>query len=378
MKKNNIYFKGIYAVTDKVFNVDKNGAKTHVDPITGVKYIYGSANNVKHCIREEFVAETDLTHTKTYFQRKVSMDKGKIKIDQGGVFSEIKPNDFLAAIFGAWCSFSFGDDSKYKDIAIKSSMNVGEFKPLHPYMVTTNQMQGGVNCGHINSQIMYTNDKNKNGYALSVEEFVKNNPQFDKEESIQRLLDERRTMNIFGTFNMTTSGIYQHDITFNMNTFGKMNINKFENDELKNEIHYMVDNSDYKLQTINNLNYLVPSKQTIYDLWESMVNVIMNWDFQSNDARHGSVMEQLRISFALNEPTLWQEANNVEVVDDNQKTARIDFHDEFEEVKSFNTTTLKKYCNCDNLTTDVYAHKNAIKTLVELGKQAIDKAYPQD
>ena len=56
LKKECINIKILYYVNDKVFNVGENGSKIGVDPITNKPYTYGSADNVKHQLKESVVS----------------------------------------------------------------------------------------------------------------------------------------------------------------------------------------------------------------------------------------------------------------------------------------------------------------------------------
>ena len=57
LKKECINIKILYYVNDKVFNVGENGSKIGVDPITNKQYTYGSADNVKHQLKESVVSD---------------------------------------------------------------------------------------------------------------------------------------------------------------------------------------------------------------------------------------------------------------------------------------------------------------------------------
>ena len=81
MKKAKIYFKNIYYCSHQKFNVspDKKGQpKIHKDPVFQKYYIYGSANNVKHCIRRTYtdIIGDENADYETIFQKFVEIKQG--------------------------------------------------------------------------------------------------------------------------------------------------------------------------------------------------------------------------------------------------------------------------------------------------------------
>ena len=52
--KKQINIRCVYAVEHQVMNVGEDGTKTHYDPVTGIRYIYGSSENVKRNIKDAF------------------------------------------------------------------------------------------------------------------------------------------------------------------------------------------------------------------------------------------------------------------------------------------------------------------------------------
>ena len=120
------------------------------------------------------------------------------------------------------------------------------------------------------------------------------------------------------------------------------------------------------------LYYLI--KMDTFDKCEAL----MHYETIYSKIESGSVKEFLRCVFSLNEPQLWAQSTLAEVNEDN-KSAHIVVHDEFDEVKTFNSLALKQYLTTgrDDVKYDAYAHKNAYKELVELGYKCIEDAYPK-
>lgn len=341
-------------------------------------YIYGSANNVKHCIRRTY---TDMigdenADYETVYQKFVEIKKGKARLSQGGVFvnPDFKLNKTL--IFGAMLATSI--NAKYKNMALKACMNIGEFKPLHP-LLASKYAGGGVNTGTSKVKTIYVKrvgDKiyDRSGTCDNLVDFFKMHPEFDDYSKDELNNNE---LNIFEE--ETANGIYAYEMTVDMCKFGKICTTKIEfTTEGEQDIDKLMKNYGWTKQVINNETYLVPPLEDIKSMWEAFAQTQFEWEFQSNNSTHGSVNQYLRTCISLNEPQLWLQSTHAKIAPDNN-SAYIVINDNYEEVKTFNSPLLEQYMTVDRdkVKYDDYAYKNAYKELLELGDKCIDEAYPK-
>lgn len=381
MKKAKIYFKNIYYCSHQKFNVspDKKGQpKIHKDPVFQKSYIYGSANNVKHCMRctyTDIIGDENADY-ETIFQKFVEIKNGKARLTQGGV--SVNPDFKLnkTIIFGAMLSGC--TNAKYLKMALKACMNIGEFKPLHT-LLASKYSGGGVNTGTSKVKTVYVKKEGDKTYDKSTEcdnllDFFKANPEFDKYPKDELNNNE---LNIFEE--ETANGIYAYEMMVDMCKFGKICTTKIEfTKEGKQDIGKLLQNDGWTKQVINNETYLVPPLEDIKSMWEAFAQTQFEWEFQSNNSTHGSVNQYLRTCISLNEPQLWLQSTRAKIAPDNN-SAYIVINDNYEEVKTFNSPLLEQYMTVDGdkVKYDDYAHKNAYKELLELGDKCIDEAYPK-
>lgn len=393
MKENKIFLKNFYYCTNQVFNVSTSAeekseykSKKQYDPVFGRYYMVGSPNNLKHCMRNTYNQILGIKDQEVLMQKILQPDGKNIEEKQGGVSCVPNFIEPYSTIFGLWLSTVFnieGEHPKYTKMALKSNICISEFKPLHPLLAST-MKGGGVNNGTTNTRIILTckkNSKDNSPISLRCEDRA------DIREDIFKYIPEWEGKEIYmGRNNSnsiykeeTTTGVYNYDFWVNMNEFGKICTKTIvATDEGKNEMNDLVENRGWRTQIINNAEYLVPPIEEIKRMWEAWAQTQFEWDWQSNNSTHGSVKEFLRCVFSLNEPQLWAQSTLAEVNEDN-KSAHIVVHDEFDEVKTFNSLALKQYLTTgrDDVKYDAYAHKNAYKELVELGYKCIEDAYPK-
>lgn len=382
MKKQEILVRNFYGVSNQVFNVGENkDSKQHFDPIHKRYYIYASANNVKHCIREEYESKLGLKGLETFFEKAITVEGGILKKDgnQGGVGVNINMDDYKSFIMGLWCSLAIGDKDvkKYESIAIKSAMNIGEFKPVHTLLSSIKQ-DCGVNSGNNNSKVCFSYKENKGDkkYYMSVDEFFESNPKFDTEDNRDIIERENRTMNFYKE-KSTANGLYCFDTTINMNVFGKINLSSFirTNKDVEKEIEDMISNQGFKIQNINGVDYLVPPMETIIEMWDALVESLYEWDFKSNNSTHGSVNQLFRSTFSLNNPMGNCMSTYGEFVYDGK--AKLVINDDIDGVKTYNSVLLSQYINTkeEGIETSTMAILNAMKELKEMGGECIKVAY---
>ena len=138
-----ITFRSIYDVRWRKFNVTSEGVKVERD-VNGNEFITGSADNVKHCIVEIMCQNDGYIRPKKIFEKTFDKNvrkKGVKKceedgdIKQGGLVTPIDLFNPLTTL-GCWDSTSRNEESKYKGIAIKSSVNFGYFLPFSTDLVS--------------------------------------------------------------------------------------------------------------------------------------------------------------------------------------------------------------------------------------------------
>lgn len=376
--KNQINIRFVYGISHQVFNVGENGTKTHYDPVFGRYYIYGSAGNVKHNIKDEFADTMGLDVPVQYFEKDIKKIVKEGKEAQGGVATEIDVTNPIASVFGAWNSTiaRYKNLGKYAKAAIKSSFNVSELHPIHT-LLSAKKQDCGVNVGDYNSRLAFTTKGEKEGEeggrAFTPEELAENG-NISLEQAVDFFKNTRK-MNFYKE-NENTNGIYILDICIDFRSFWRLNLTDNPDVVTDEEKDELIANG-WSLQTYKNKQYLVPPVELIEDCYNNFVEALFNWDFTSNNSLHGSKKELLRVSFTDSDIVTWQQCTSADYTkhEDGRDTAVLKFIDGVDGVYSYNTLLLNKYYdNSDGSINEPYltAHKDAKKKLVELGNSIIE------
>lgn len=381
MKKNFINIRFVYGVSHQVFNVGernettKSATKLHYDPVFGRYYVYGSAGNVKHNIKEQFADSMEIDVPVQYFEKDIEKIAKEGKEAQGGVATEIDVTNPITSIFGAWNSTiaNYKNLGKYAKAAIKAAFNIGELRPIHTLLAAKNQ-DCGVNVGEYNSRLAFTAKANKASEesvrAFTAEELSeKTDMTLEKAEELFR---NTRKMNFFKE-NENTNGVYTLDVCIDFRTFCRYNITDNPDIVTKEEIERLTADG-WSIETKKNKQYLVPPVSFIEEAYKNFVEALFNWDFSSNNSLHGNKIELLRVSFTDSDVTTWQQCTMAEYVESENK-AKLSFTDGVDGVYSYNTLLVKKYYDGTGKNFNepsITAHKDAQEKLVELGNSMIE------
>ena len=398
LKKECINIKILYYVNDKVFNVGENGSKIGVDPITNKQYTYGSADNVKHQLKESvvrgyghgapilrFSKKMNLKGTST--SKEVTESESK---EQGGVSVETdfsKKNMLINTTFGAWNSEISQDDNKYKKMAFTSSFTVSNFRPFDARLISTRQGECGVCVGGSNSKVVPEISDSKTGGKLyvSIEELKERLQEKgiseDNVREIEEAMRSKRAMNFYKK-NTTSSGVYVLDITINAQTFGMISKSNFGNeydrffDEArKNGWKDLGDlYGDYD-------HYMAMDKYEVLKVFGLLVDSIINFRFSSNESTHGSLIEPLRYTVSRNANHLtYCTTLSVNEVDGKERVKLLCNDNLYPngDVWAFNTESLKKF-NVESgkgeIAYDPRADEDFKKAVMDMGNAMIDEAY---
>ena len=380
--KNNLYFRTLCGVEQKVFNVGTDGVKTHWNPITNREYAYGSSANVKHNLKELF-SEISSNEMPNELFAKNAEGKGedfKIKKDangkeQGGVSTEIDVENPICPIFGAWTS-ELPDGAKYAKAALKSNIMVADMMPTHSLLQNLAKVEKGVFCGGANSSVVLSvenKDKKKKKMWLKTPEEAAEFANCSIEHAKQ-VFASTRTMNLYED-KRTATGLYNVDFAIELDIFGKVKIADITSglsdekiDELKSK--------GWRVMNIYGEEYLSPPKEDLIKSWVFLVDAMLNWDFSSNNSLHGSVKENLRYSVSLNAQKLNQCTTAKMYYENGNQKAKLALRD-CKEVYSFNTTNLEKWHVCDGsdgnepIKTNIDADYEARELLIQIGKDYI-------
>lgn len=377
--KNNLYFRALYGVEQKVFNVGDNGVKTHWNPITNREYAYGSSANVKHNLKELFCELSDIASPKTEFSKVTKVEGGKISInedgsgEQGGVSIAIDVENPICAMFGAWTS-EVPNGDKYAKAALKSNIMVADMMPIHSLLQSLSKAEKGVFCGDANSSVVLAVGSKKDKTLLKTPEEAAEFAKCSIEEA-KKVFASARPMNLYED-KRTATGLYHADFAIELDVFGKVKIADITSGLSDEKINELVAKG-WRVMEINGEKYLSPAKEQLIKLWEFFVDAMLNWDFSSNNSLHGSVKEALRYSISLNAQKLNQCTTASMYCDGEGKLkAKLALRDS-KEVYSFNTTNLEKWHVCDGsdgnapIKTDIDADYNARELLIQIGKDNI-------
>lgn len=368
MRKNTLTVRMLFNVNGQVFNVDNKGSKSRWDPITQKTYIYASADNVKHNIRETYLEISDEEKPKDYYAKDISVKEDKDK--QGAVYTDATLDNDYVRLFGIWNPEAISiKKKKYNKWALKSVINVADMLPLHTFLVSTSE-QTGVRVGKSSDQVYFIKGKGENQeHFFSVEELVEKAGK-TKEEAYEMFQNSRASN--FYQKNDTTSGLYYEDYVINLNEIKYPNIANVSLSEEEREYF----TSKYGMTVINGDERLIIPTQDAIKIFNILVDSLFEWDFTSNNSTHGSIKERLRTSIALNNVSLWQQSTSAVINEDN-KTASIKLftksEDEMANVYSYNNETLRKFYNKENIDYTIFADKLAIEKIKELGKEVLEK-----
>ena len=375
--KKQINIRCVYAVEHQVMNVGEDGTKTHYDPVTGIRYIYGSSENVKRNIKDAFKDISGISSPKTVFEKKFDpkniKDDGSVSEKQGGVSTEIDCSNPFCSTFGAWNASEETYKEKYAKAAIKSAIELSDFTPLHT-LFSYKTSDCIVNVGDENSSIAAVFEKGKETLKFtSAEELAKGaNVTL---EMANAFFNNTRKMN-FVKANETTNGIYKLDICINVEELGRYNLTDNPGLVTEEEKQALIEKGMI-LKKVNNKEYLYYPTEFTKDILKWLVYSIFNWGFSSNNSLHGAKPELLRIAITDKNVSLWHQSTFAYMSKDGEsiidKKADFSFIDGLEEkgVYTYNTLLLKKYMLTDNVSID--ALDNAMEKVVELGNKMIDE-----
>ena len=376
--KKNLYFRVLYGVEQKVFNVGDNGVKTHWNPITNREYAYGSSANVKHNLKELFSDLSSIASPKTEFSKIAKIEGGKITInedgsgEQGGVSIAIDVENPMCSIFGAWTS-EVPNGEKYAKAALKANIMVADMMPIHSLLQNLSKVEKGVFCGDANSSVVLAAGSKKDKALLKTPEEAAKFAKCSIEEA-KKAFASARPMNLYED-KRTATGLYKADFAIELDTFGKVKIADITSGLSEDKIKELV-GKGWRVMEINGEKYLSPSKESLIKLWEFLVDALLNWDFTSNNSLHGSVKEALRYSVSLNAQKLNQCTTAKMYEEDGKLKAKLALRDS-KEVYSFNTTNLEKWHVCDGsdgnepIKTDIDADYTTRELLIQIGKDNI-------
>ena len=377
--KKNLYFRALYGVEQKVFNVGVNGVKTHWNPITNREYAYGSSANVKHNLKELFSDISSIVTPKTEFSKVAKVEGGKISInedgagEQGGVSIAIDVENPICSIFGAWTS-EVPEGAKYAKAALKSNIMVADMMPIHSLLQQLSKSEKGVFCGDANSSIVLAVGSKKDKTLLKTPEEAAEFANCSIEDA-KKAFASVRPMNLYED-KRTATGLYKADFAIELDTFGKIKVADITSGLSDEKINELV-SKGWREMEINGEKYLSPSKEDLIKVWEYLVDALLNWDFTSNNSLHGSVKEALRYSMSLNAQKLNQCTTATMYCDDEGKAKAKLALRESKEVYSFNTTNLEKWHVCDGsdgntpIKTNIDADYEARELLIQIGKDNI-------
>lgn len=363
---NKLSIRFLYGVSHQVFNVDSNDSKMHYDPITSLKYVYASSNNVKHNLRKEFVDIWNDTQENSIEPLKKVFYSTESEKKQAEVEIKMDIENPILALFGAWNSCQ--TDVKYSQSAAKSCFNISQFSPIHIFL-SKKAKTVGIHSGDCNSVngIKTKDNKNNSHYYTTPEELAETTSY--TAETAKEKFEQLRALNFFEE-KTTANGLYHYDIHIDLDVFGKINLTTFTLTE-EDKAKYLA--NGWEEQTIRGEKYLSKSKEYNQKLFELFIKALFSWDFTSNNSLHGSEKELLRVSCALNDTLRWQQATMAKVVDEEERKAELVLNDEVSNVYSFNTNLLSKYymTESNGIKTDINADILAQEKLIELGKSKI-------
>ena len=370
----NLYFKTLYKVDQIVFNVGKDGVKTHHDPITGIEYAYASSANVKRNLKELFSEVSKLETPDTQYKKNVEVKNNQLIIKSGGdgdkseqngvsvYIDETNPN-YIANIFGAWTSDVSGAANKYVKASIKSCIKVSDMIPVHPLLQRLSKSEVGVSVGDRNSSITLGVS---NDVTLKTPEEAAEFAGCSIDDA-KKFFSEQRPMNMYKDKRLA-SGIYQETFAIEIETFGKIKLSEYHMSEKAIE---ELEASGWRKMEINGYEYLSPQKDVLMELWKHLVDAMLNWDFSSNNSLHGNQKEAIRYSLSLDAKKINQ-CNGVRLTTNEKgnEVANLALRDH-RSVLNFNTTSLESVIDCKDIETSIDADEEAREALMKFGEEHI-------
>lgn len=383
--RNEITVRLTYKATNITPNVDKVGLKTLTDPIFGRKYGYGSAANVKHCLKETFAENLGILPMKKVFIKKLKVEKGKaVKStdgEQSGVSTKIDVNN-PSIVFGVWDNLPNNDNTNKLDAKLKSAVRISEFGPLHSLLTKTTNWSSnskdaaGVNHGSAYDEVAAEYSKNNDKVILFNADEISNKTGLSVEDA-QEWINCQRKVNLYIPSNVI-SGIYKTDFIIEIDR-----LYTFNHDELigivgnEQNIDKLI--SDYGwVKETDNLGIVKyhPSVEVMKETFKGLVEALFAWDFQSNNSLNGSVKELIRIDIACNNTHKWQCATMgvVENTDEDIPKATLTIRNNIDGVYSYSTPLLDQVlyvCADGEAETSLDAVDQAKSKLLEIGETFI-------
>lgn len=382
--KKNFAIKFVEYYDGQVFNVGEDGTKTAIDPLTRLSFVYGSAQNFKHCVRVKFTDTMGLEPPKKEFVKKYdknnTVNDNSVKEKQDGVSTEIDITNPITVIFGAWnnekksVSVEVNDNNpKYGKVAMKAQVNFSEIKPIHPFLVYKTMKKGvvGVHNGDENSFISVKGDENgKTKKYYSVEELMKG--QNITYEAAKSFLTNTRTMNTFFE-NEKSYGIYVKEASIpDMDKFGSVCLS--DNVFSEEQINKVIENGGYK-KKFGLKEYLFYDDEYRMEIFKGLIYSLFNYELMSNTSLHGAKPKLLRVQFTFDDVATYTQCTGVKITDFENKKAELRLIDDAEGVYTYNTLNLEDiYMNDGKINQpSLYAHKEAQDKIFELAEGIIFK-----
>ena len=375
MKK--ITFRSIYDVRWRKFNVTSEGVKVERD-VNGNEFITGSADNVKHCIVEIMCQNDGYTRPKKIFEKTFNKNVRKKgikkyiedseKINQGGLVTPIDLFNPLTTL-GCWDSTSRNEESKYKGIAIKSSVNFGYFLPFSTDLVSITNKVGkkgaeGVCVGNDNDSIVFTlkESENKTKRYHTPEELVEDG--LGTIEECVSVFNNERKMNLYEKSPLV-SGLYVLECEIDMDMFGRYRLYDVK---LAEEMCGEFIENGWKIVEVNGQKYLEMPEDERKKLFASLVKAIHEFEFMSNNSAAGNPLRLVRTSFGYRaaqkvcESSLYDKFEKEIVINDN-----------INGVQSFNTPLIREWVNVKELGIEIDENPidHSIEKMIELGESLI-------
>ena len=371
-----ITFRSIYDVRWRKFNVTSEGVKVERD-VNGNEFITGSADNVKHCIVEIMCQNDGYIRPKKIFEKTFDKNvrkKGVKKceedgdIKQGGLVTPIDLFNPLTTL-GCWDSTSRNEESKYKGIAIKSSVNFGYFLPFSTDLVSITNKVGkkgaeGVCVGNDNDSIVFTlkESENKTKRYHTPEELVEDG--LGTIEECVSVFNNERKMNLYEKSPLV-SGLYTLECEIDMDMFGRYRLYDVK---LAEEMCGEFIEKGWKIVEVNGQKYLEMPEDERKKLFASLVKAIHEFEFMSNNSAAGNPLRLVRISFGYRaaqkvcESSLYDKFEKEIVINDN-----------IDGVQSFNTPLIREWVNVKELgsESDENPIDHSIEKMIELGESLI-------
>ena len=379
MKK--ITFRSIYDVRWRKFNVTSEGVKVERD-VNGNEFITGSADNVKHCIVEIMCQNDGYIRPKKIFEKTFNKNVRKKgikkyiedseKINQGGLVTPIDLFNPLTTL-GCWDSTSRNEESKYKGIAIKSSVNFGYFLPFSTDLVTITNREyrngtrtgaTGVCVGNDKDSIVFTIEESGNKtkrYRTPEELFEDGLGTFEECVSV---FNNERKMNTYDKSPLV-SGLYTLECEIDMDMFGRYRLYDVK---LAEEMCGEFIEKGWKIVEVNGQKYLEMPEDERKKLFASLVKAIHEFEFMSNNSAAGNPLRLVRMSFGYRaaqkvcESSLYDKFEKEIVINDN-----------INGVQSFNTPLIREWVNVKELGIEIDENPidHSIEKMIELGESLI-------